>query len=499
MQFTFQRVSGWPTLAWLARCSKGSDACHVQHGDRVEVRPEWFCEAVWPGEFDNGDFDKTDLIAGSGARIRGDRVIFVSSGNTVDRILWLDLPGVVFVSNSLACLMAASGARIDESYGGYYEDFNSITRGLRRYKQTISTDLGDIGIRIFGQVEWNGRTLASRSHATCQRDFGTFSSYVSFLTNNLAALSRNLSSAGRRHRYRFLTTISSGYDSPAVAALAQTAGCSRAITIDRDRFGSEEKGAAVAQALGMAVQVVSRESWREVGTEATEAPFLAAAGEAESVFLAAVASELEGTVLLTGYHGDKMWARDTKDLSDEIVRGDQSGLSLTEFRLWSSFIHCPIPFWGVRQIRDLDRISNSEEMRPWDVGGDYSRPIPRRIVESAGVPREMFGTAKRASAVGFTEFLTPDSLAAYKHWLARHRMQWIRRGRLPPILNERYERVSQRIRDVRNDTLKKLPVAWRFAGSSEPPSRLRRYVFAWALGIVIERYRAGLQASEQGA
>ena len=33
-------------------------------------------------------------------------------------------------------------------------------------------------------------------------------------------------------------------------------------------------------------------------------------------------------------------------------------------------------------------------MRPWSVGGGYDRPIPRRIAEEAGVPRQHFGQRK---------------------------------------------------------------------------------------------------------
>jgi hypothetical protein len=37
-------------------------------------------------------------------------------------------------------------------------------------------------------------------------------------------------------------------------------------------------------------------------------------------------------------------------------------------------------------------------MDPWRVGAQYDRPIPRRIVESCGVPRHMFGQEKKAIA-----------------------------------------------------------------------------------------------------
>jgi hypothetical protein len=35
-------------------------------------------------------------------------------------------------------------------------------------------------------------------------------------------------------------------------------------------------------------------------------------------------------------------------------------------------------------------------MRPWRVGGNYDRPIPRRLVEEAGVPRRAYAREKRA-------------------------------------------------------------------------------------------------------
>src|SRR5690606_23914570 len=99
-----------------------------------------------------------------------------------------------------------------------------------------------------------------------------------------------------------------------------------------------------------------------------------------------------------------------------IVRGDQSGLSLAEYRLRAGFLHCPVPFWGVRQIRDVRAVSNSSELANWDVEGDYSRPICRRIVEDAGVPRDLFGMKKKATWVQFIgsrEFMCESSVRDY--------------------------------------------------------------------------------------
>jgi hypothetical protein len=195
--------------------------------------------------------------------------------------------------------------------------------------------------------------------------------------------------------------------------------------------------------------------------------------------------------LLTGYHGDKIWAKNVDDLSEDLVRGDSSGLSLSEYRLWAGFIHCPLTFWGARQIRDLVRLSNSREMLPWEVPGEYSRPIPRRIAESAGLPRSAFGTVKRASAVSLREFLSPVSLKAYQGWLAKHRIEWMRRGRLPPPVSEDYERIADRVACRIESALHKTPLLWRLAppNALEQPSRLRRYAFPWAVSEVSMRYR----------
>lgn len=488
MQFEYRCIENWAPLAWIARCRPGK-AITVWHGSQVETRADWFCEAAWPGAFDAGDFDQTDLVAGTGGHHRDNVVIFVAPGNTVDRILSLQTDTDLLVSNSLPCLLAVSGAAIDPTYPRYYEDFTSIVYGLSAYKRTLTTSIGDIHITMFGSLTWDGREAIETVREIVRRDFSSFARYEQFLQENLSALARNIADPSRKQSYRLLSTVSSGYDSPAIAALALSVGCEEALCIDRDRFGDAEHGDQVAVHLGLCPIHVSRDAWRKL--KGAEILFIAADGTAEAVSLASAGADLAGRVLLTGYHGDKVWAKNVKDLSENIVRGDSSGLSLSEYRLWAGFIHCPITFWGVRQIEDINHLSNSEEMRPWDVPGEYSRPIPRRIVESAGVPRGAFGMVKRASAVALREFLSPISLKAYQTWLTEHRIEWLKRGRLPPPLSEDYERLASRTVDTIESVLHKTPLLWRLApqNSLERPSRLRRHAFAWAVNEVSMRYR----------
>ena len=311
----------------------------------------------------------------------------------------------------------------------------------------------------------------------------------------LVSMAANASAPARHKRFGLLSTASSGYDSSTVTVLAKQAGATQVLCFDQARRGLDDSGEPLARTLGLEPVVVERMAWK-AGT-LPEVPFIASDSHGGDVFFRGAESLLSGKVLLTGYHGDKIWAKDCHSALDEnIVRGDQSGLSITEYRLRAGMIHCPVSFWGVRQIKDIHRISNLPEMAPWDIPGDYSRPICRRIVESAGVPREMFGMEKKATWVLLLrgkDFLSPDSLSDYTTWLRDRRGAWIKRGRIPPVINQQLDEFEVTVRKTLGamgmadppawykPALRSTPlirVIWRVA---EAPSHLRRYIFPWAL------------------
>ena len=74
------------------------------------------------------------------------------------------------------------------------------------------------------------------------------------------------------------------------------------------------------------------------------------------------------------------------------------GKSLTEFRLRVGFACVPAPVIGGMVPKSIGAITRSSEMAPYSIGGDYDRPIPRRIAEEAGIPRTAFGMKKSATA-----------------------------------------------------------------------------------------------------
>lgn len=491
MRFEYELAPEWPPLAWLARCNKSGPTITVRHGPRVEADGDWFCEAVWAGDYAAGGFDLTDIVAGSGGRIRNDAAVFVSSGSTVDRLASIEAKGEFFVSNSLPCLLAAVDGSVDPGYPGYYEDFLTIIHGIDQYRPFLNTSAGPVRLTYFDNLAWNGQGLEIRPKPFERRDFGSFERYRGFLSASLALLAENMAAPARKSPYRMLSTLSSGYDSPTVTALAKEAGCSEAICIDKSRDGAEEGGEAIAAFLGVRPLQIERAAWRS--RHLPEPPFIVVDGTGTDIPFKGAEDLLLGRVLLTGYHGDKVWAKEGKYLGENIVRGDQSGLSLTEYRLHVGFIHCPIPFWGVRQIRDLNTLSNAPEMKPWDVPGNYSRPICRRISEEAGVPRELFGQRKAATAVLFDELLTPATMESYLAWLKGQRWNWLRHGRLPPPASAEFETWLQQSKESLKGKLHRTPILWRLAQDPPDalvrPSWLRRYLFPWALELGKTKYR----------
>ena len=145
-----------------------------------------------------------------------------------------------------------------------------------------------------------------------------------------------------------------------------------------------------------------------------------------------------GTVLFTGLGGGLIWGEADESPESGYPPIGFADASLAEYRLSTRFLHCPLPLWGMRTPDDIYRITGSDEMRPWRIGGNYDRPIPRRIVESAGVPREAFGMKKKAAAFKLhqpharEEALSPSSLEDFHVWLRECRSRWLRRGKLPP-------------------------------------------------------------------
>lgn len=416
-------VPHWPPLAWAADCYADSNRppqVAVRHGPKVACHDDWFCEAIWDGDFAEGNFDQTSLIFGSGGRKRSDEIVFVPSGAPVDRLQYMSLGGRLLVSNSLTALLEATDAEVDPLYRHYLRDFNSITKGIRRYKRILRTSRGDVSILYFNNLKWRAGIVSEVDKPADQPDFDDFNAYYSYMQSAIHRLMRNAEARQRLPRLSALGTLSCGYDAATATTIASHCGLQAAITFPEQKDATCESAKIMAKCLGIELVVASRDGWRS--TPLPEVPFLAPGGIGSEMYLAGVSSLLRDKALFTGFQGDVVWNKVIPHVSNDLRRNTPVGLSLMEFRLLTGFVHCPVPFLGIRNLKQINRISNQPEMDNWSIGSDYDRPICRRIVEDSGIPREAFGMHKSmASLIPRTlRNFTEASFEDYLGWLSEH-------------------------------------------------------------------------------
>lgn len=447
MQWRTIMAEQWPGLAWAARAPHDQPAkalMDVIHGRDVEVGEDRLTEGVWPGDFRKGDFDRTGEMFGTGIRIRADHVAFVSSSTVVERLWYSQSSDASYVSNSLPALLAVAGVglRDDEDYRPL---MRSVLRGLEGCEREIPTEAGPVRVLYHYNLIYDGSQWREEPKPRRAPDFHSFEDYKTFMWKTSRALGDNARSPDRRQPIQLLTTLSRGYDSPVAALAAREAGCTQAVTIRRARglkTGSDS-GASIAQTLGFTCRSYPRTKPRMEH----EAAWWAALGDFEDVNLAVFSTPRPLCLLYTGFNGDKIWDRKRIPGVEKMIRGDTSGTALAEARLFEGVFHCPVPFWGIRKGEQIQAISRSEEMAPWSVGGEYDRPICRRLVEEAGVPRSAFGQHKRATSysdrVAFP--FSRRARADFSHYLTEHGVA-VPSLRLMELVNNVDLRVLNRVR-----------------------------------------------------
>jgi hypothetical protein len=407
-QIDYRPIAELPKLMWLAVIRQDERTVTVLHGPAVECRDQWLVEGIWDGDFARGEFHRSENFFGSGLRVEGDRLYCVPSSALVDRLVYCRQQQTMLVSNSLILLLAFTDSKLDRSHD-YKNESHSILQGLQRYKRDLTVLNPEID--EFRQIYHENIVISADGIAFERRtkihDMSSFEQYHALLNDVLVRLKRNYSSPERKVPLETFTTISSGYDSTAVACLTRTIGVKTCFTSRRsnssvpaliDRRRAFDDGGPIAEALEMETIYLSH---RISSSSDDELYFYAVDPAKTELVFHSMAAHIEKTcqaaVVFTGYHGDKMWDSKLEDkyLNDEIIRGDISGLRLSEIRLKSGFIHVAVPFIFARSVASISKISDSPEMEPWRLRNSYDRPIPRRISESAGVDRQLFGFRKK--------------------------------------------------------------------------------------------------------
>ncbi len=402
MRFEFLPIPTLPRLAWAACVRARDPVVRVLHGPCVEVRGDSFVEGAWDAPFAAGDFDRSAVLAGSGGRVTPTGVLFATPANMYERLQAVRAGDALFVSNSLAFLLALSGDRLDPDHPHYYLDLLDFYRGGIGVKEKRLRLAGDRAAELHDccNLEVASDLRVTRVEKPWGAPPASCDAYVSLLEHTLGRVIENAGDSGRRWRYRPRVTVSQGYDSTAVAALARRAGCREAVTFlrsdSRDGY-VDDSGEGIARALGLAVTTYERNDHETMSEFRAEEFYLEPWGVDRN--MAVMERQLAGSLLLSGRSGESVWTRGHPErwgLADLRLPIELTpGCALGEFRLRTGFLHFAPATIAAIHAPVIHPWNATPEMRPWSIGGGYDKPIARRIAEEAGVPRHLFGQVKK--------------------------------------------------------------------------------------------------------
>lgn len=416
MNLMYLKNSRLPRLAWLAEVNHAKQAVSVQHGDSVECCEHFFIEGVWNGDFSSGDFSSTDCIFGTGGVIQKDSVIFVSSASTTDYLYYTsnDL-GQLSIANSLPLLLASMNDSLDPSFLGYNGINDTIAWGIDAYIQEIPTRKSVVKRLMYRNLYIGGSAL-QEVEKNMPPHFPSYSLYHEYIEANFERIVKNARDYHRTTRVEICSTQSKGYDSTAVNAIAAKFGIDKVFTILKGKSPShfatndaheqvDDDGREICRILKVASIPIERHAFE------TDFPkeyfYHASLHRNQDMNFKEIEKYISPvSLLLTGslgemWYGKKNYENRPGFINDQLKRWDLASCGLSEVRLVIGFIQVPLIYIGARRREDIISITESEEMAPWRLGTNYDRPIPRRIAEEAGVPREAFGQVKVASAVIF--------------------------------------------------------------------------------------------------
>ncbi|HTR38919.1 MAG TPA: hypothetical protein VMH80_23595 [Bryobacteraceae bacterium] len=435
MRFEYELIPELPRLAWAARVRRNEPVVRVLHGAWVETRPDCFFEGAWDGPFEDGRFDEAETFAGSGGRVRDGEVVFAGPSHTFDRLFAIRTNDEFHIANSLAFVLAVSEERLDQNYKHYYLNFLDFNRDGIRHKEKRLRLAGTRFMEVHdccNVVVQPGLTVSR-----AEKPLGTpprgYDDYIAFVMKTLEAVLANARDPRRKQTYRPVTQMSRGYDSVAVSILAARAGCREAASFRKSnsaRGYEDDGGREIAPYLGLQLTEYERTDYDMLAERHDDEFYIEPGGIDRQMVL--MEKQLVGSIQLQGRYGERFWSREWCSrwgLPGEYgnpylavpTRHKIGGCGLGEFRLRTGFIDFPVSCIRGLHAPAIKRLSESKAMDPWSVGGDYDRPIVRRLAEEAGVPQHLFGQSKKGGPrAGGPEIRSWANRMIYAAWHATY-------------------------------------------------------------------------------
>lgn len=384
MHFQGTVVKTLPSRAWCMVVPKDlTSSPSVLCGPGVELHDDFFFEGAWDGPFEEPPSTHA-AVFGTGALCRRDTVTVYTSIYKKHGVLLVRGRRHLVVSNSLPLLLAVTCQRLTDShiYSWHYHaamslGWRAIVKGLSDFPLSRGTFSLRTHCRL--RVTPGGIGLAKHLGPRIPRDV-SFRQYEEGLR---ACVARTLDNARSRARQRAsasaIATVSSGYDSTAVAALASRVGCNEGVTIDG---GDGDCGLAIGEALGLRMQSVQKTSSLDQTGLAT---VLAMPGNTGHTPWLALAPWFRNKVVLTGWYGDTAWRLTHACAFRQEFASVVGNAGLPEARLWLDATFVPVIAAGDIDQHHLVALSLGDDMAPFRTMTSYDRPIPRRIATEAGV------------------------------------------------------------------------------------------------------------------
>ena len=494
LRFDPNLVPALPPLAWLFQARPDGHGL-LWHGSGVWVHADGFLEGCQPAEGPSGTRAMSEIFGSALDATGGDAWCFVTPSHTLEGLYVYRHPKGAGVSNSLPFLTAFYGLSPpwDPQYGAR---FASLCLGIDALERTLwRTPDGAVSRVVHHNIEMERGGDYRLVRKPLPPEFHSFQGYRAYLRATLAAAFANAADPARGAPYRPIATCSTGYDSASGAALGAPLGCLEAVTIRTARNGQVDSGRPVAEALGLSVTEVERPV-RVEGSFEEAAEFLATGMGGEDYGLKGLAPHVGGRVLLSGFGGGNVW-EPTVEPSPVLAKSDLSGAGLQEFRLWKNFLNIPVPLIGAVRHAEISAIAKKTEMDRYRLGTCYDRPIARRIVEEAGVPRVCFGHQKRAASVLIFQDGRLLSGAVRRECDAQVPTYWVWRARYSPRRAgwELRFRLHQRLQPHRRKSvlIRRLQRAlvgdWRVFEHGSPLAAL---AFVSGLRVIARRYETAL-------
>lgn len=383
---------------------------------------------MWNGSFEKMNFDEATFLCGSGGKISSAKAIFYTSSHPLERLVSISGPDRMYISNSLPFILKRSNLNLRKDYYKYVHDLSTISKGIDSYVPAIPLNKGRLDIHYCTKLTLSHDDLALvKDMRVSEEAFSSYEDYIYRVNSALSSIVENAVSAERNNPIKnCVSQISTGYDSVACTSVARSHGCETAVTLNAPQKYAEDSGKDIAEILGYENIITGNaEFYMHLDNKCIEPEYLSSGELGTDIVFSAFEEHYRDSLVVRGIRGDKIWDKnwppnDTLRFENEIYAGTSS----IENRLRVGYSIIPLPFFGADQWVSIHKISNDMEMADYSVGGTYDRPIPRRIAEEMGVPREMFGRTKKGAGFNYNFYsmgyiksrMSPESFRSFKNF-----------------------------------------------------------------------------------